>query len=48
MSEKNTLKPIINGVVTLLNCDTIIKKIRNKAIRSALERNAISFACSSC
>jgi hypothetical protein len=29
ISEKNTLKPIIKGVVTLLNCDTIIKNIKN-------------------
>ena len=39
---------MMNGVVTLLNWLTMMRKIRNRAIKSALLKKAISLACSSC
>ena len=45
---KNTLNPMINGVVIELNCATMMRIMRNKANSNALDKNAISFACSSC
>ena len=48
ISEKTTLKPMMNGVVTLLNWLTMMRKIRNSAMSNALDKKAISLACSSC
>ena len=45
---KNTLNPMMNGVVMELNCATIIKTIKNSASRRARDKNANSLACSSC
>ena len=45
--RKTTLKPMMNGVVTLLNWLTMIKKMRNRAIRAPCSEGHL-LGCSSC
>ena len=45
---KTTEAMMMNGVVTELNCATMIKKIKETAIAKARIKNACDLACSSC
>ena len=45
---KRTDVMIIKGLITELNCATMIKKIRDTAIPNARNKKAWDLACSSC